>query len=77
MTCNRNKGSDVGFIVMPHDSSVFSRFYNPRIDSWHEHFMFNDSDLITILPLSPIGEVTVRILKFNSVECLQGAKNFA
>jgi hypothetical protein len=70
MTCNRNKGSDIGSIVMPFNGGVFSRFFNPRTDLWYEHFTFNDSDLITILPLSPIGEVTIRILRFNSVECL-------
>lgn len=70
MTCNRNKGSDVGSIVMPLDSGIFSRFFNPRTDLWYEHFSLNNSNAITIVPLSHIGEVTTRILRFNNAECL-------
>ncbi|HEY9748767.1 MAG TPA: HNH endonuclease signature motif containing protein [Allocoleopsis sp.] len=70
MTCNRSKGSDIGSVVMPIDSGVFSRFFNPRHDFWSEHFALNDSDGITIVPLDNIGEVTARILEFNSAERL-------
>lgn len=70
MSCNRNKGSDVGSIVMPLNSGVFSRFFNPRTDLWHEHFALDNVDKITIIPLSDIGEVTARILGFNSIERL-------
>lgn len=62
MSCNRNKGSDVGSIVMPLERNIFSRFFNPRIDLWSEHFAIDNSDKITIVPLNDIGEVTVRIL---------------
>jgi HNH endonuclease len=67
-TCNRSKGSDVGSIVMPLDSGVFSRFFNPSSDRWCDHFALDDE--ITIVPLSNIGEVTARILDFNSSERL-------
>jgi hypothetical protein len=67
-TCNRSKGSDVGSIVMPLDSGMFSRFFNPRSDRWCDHFALDDE--ITIVPLSNIGEVTARILDFNSSERL-------
>ncbi|KJH72663.1 HNH endonuclease [Aliterella atlantica] len=70
MSCNRNKGSDVGSIVMPLARNIFSRFFNPRIDLWSEHFVLDNSDKITIVPLNDIGEVTVRILGFNSIERL-------
>lgn len=70
MSCNRNKGSDVGSIVMPLARNIFSRFFNPRIDLWSEHFLLDSSDKITIVPLNDIGEVTVRILGFNSIERL-------
>ncbi len=69
-TCNRNKGSDVGSIVLPLNSGVFSRFFNPRIDLWREHFRLDDADGIRIVALSSIGEVTARILKFNDTERL-------
>lgn len=69
-SCNRSKGSDVGSIVMPLSSGIFSRFFNPRKDLWHEHFRLDDSDGISIIPLSSIGEVTARILGFNNTERL-------
>jgi hypothetical protein len=68
--CNRNKGSDVGSIVLPLSSGVFSRFFNPRIDEWLEHFALDEVDGVTIKPLTQIGEVTARILVFNSSERL-------
>ncbi len=69
-TCNRNKGSDVGSIVMPLSSGIFSRFFNPRTDSWNQHFTLSPMDGITIVALSNIGEVTIRILDFNCTERL-------
>jgi HNH endonuclease len=66
MNCNRNKGSDIGSILMPLERGIFMRFFNPRSDLWREHFQLNDLDLITIEPISEIGEVTARILGFNS-----------
>lgn len=64
--CNRNKGSDLGSIYWPTGQLV--RFFNPRIDRWADHFV---SDGTTIRPLTEIGEVTARILGFNSDESLQ------
>ena len=57
--CNRAKGSDVGSIA---SSGEFTRFFNPRVDRWLDHFRFEGA---TIHPLTPIGEVTARILGFN------------
>ena len=64
--CNRNKGSDLGSIYGP--SGQLVRFFNPRIDHWAAHFALHDS---LIHPLTAIGEVTARILDFNSEERLQ------
>jgi hypothetical protein len=61
--CNRYKGTDIGSIYM----GEFIRFFNPRIDNWHEHFEM-DLPTATIQPLSPIGEVTATILGFNQVD---------
>jgi HNH endonuclease len=58
--CNRYKGSDIGSIIW--ETQEFVRFYNPRRDRWGDHFQLRDS---TIYPISPIGEVTARILGFN------------
>lgn len=57
--CNRHKGTDVGSIS---ESGKFTRFFNPRIDRWTEHFRLFG---VHIQPLSVIGEVTARILRFN------------
>ncbi len=61
--CNRNKGSDLGSIYWPTEQLV--RFFNPRTDRWAEHFAMDEA---TIKPLTDIGEVTARILGFNSNE---------
>jgi hypothetical protein len=60
--CNRQKGSDVGTILA--DGS-FSRFFNPRTDSWAAHFRLAGA---VIEPLTPVGEATARILRFNDAE---------
>ena len=62
-SCNRNKGSDIGSIVW--QSGEFVRFFNPRVDYWNKHFKLK---VIEIVPLTEIGEVTVRILDFNHAE---------
>ena len=59
--CNRHKGSDVGSIIR--ETGMFSRFYDPRIDLWSDHFRLIGS---TIDPLTEVGEVTARILEFNT-----------
>jgi hypothetical protein len=64
--CNRNKGSDLGSIYWP--SGQLVRFFNPRADHWADHFVLHGA---FIHPLTAIGEVTARILDFNSEERLQ------
>jgi hypothetical protein len=58
--CNRQKGSDIGSIER--GTGEFSRFFNPRIDRWGEHFRLEET---MIQPQTRIGEVTARILGFN------------
>lgn len=60
--CNRHKGSDIGSIS---GAGEFSRFFNPRTDKWAEHFRLDEA---IIQPLTVIGEVTARILRFNHSE---------
>ena len=63
--CNRNKGSDIGSIVW--ETQRFCRFFNPRVDQWRDHFGLEG---ISITALTPIGEVTARILDFNHIDRL-------
>jgi hypothetical protein len=65
LVCNRYKGSDLGSILEP--SGDLIRFFNPRLDSWSEHFSLEG---VVIKPLTAIGQVTERIFKLNEFERL-------
>jgi len=58
--CNNSKGTDIASID-PRTRGIV-RLFNPRTDRWSEHFRVEGSE---ILSLTPIGEVTARILGFN------------
>jgi hypothetical protein len=58
--CNRAKGADVGSVSGA--AQRFVRLFNPRIDRWHDHFRLEGAK---IEPLTDIGEVTARLLRFN------------
>lgn len=59
--CNRAKGSDIASID-PQTKQVV-RLYSPRQDDWKSHFKLADDG--RIIGLSPIGRVTVALLKMN------------
>ncbi len=63
--CNRHKGTDVGSINK--ESNRLTRFFNPRKDRWEKHFQMDGP---VIIPLTAIGEVTVRLFGFNDQERL-------
>ena len=63
--CNRAKGSDIGSMIQ--ETGVYARFFHPRLDHWAEHFRL---DGVAVGALSDIGEVTGRILAFNTGERL-------
>lgn len=58
--CNRAKGSDIGSFAL--GTGEFTRFFNPRVDRWNEHFSLQN---VYIQPRTAIGEATARILRFN------------
>jgi len=60
--CNNNKGYDIGGMLA---DGTLSRFFNPRIDYWPDHFEVSDG---LIFPKSAIAEVTVRLFQFNAPE---------
>lgn len=66
-TCSHNKGSDIAS-VMP-GTTTLVRLFHPRTDRWAEHFRLGD-DGIALVPLTPIGEATARILGFNEADRL-------
>lgn len=59
--CNRNKGSDIGSILLP--SRKFTRFFNPREDMWPHHFRLEGP---IIKPIMSIAKATAQILGFNN-----------
>ncbi len=45
-------------------SQTTATFYNPRKDSWSEHFVWNE-DFIEIIGKTAKGRVTIKVLKLN------------
>jgi hypothetical protein len=61
--CNANKGTDIGTVLG--DDDVLVPFFHPRKHDWFEHFKPDGGE---ILPRTPIGEATIKILNFNDLE---------
>ncbi len=64
--CNRFKGSDIASLDPV--SRKLSRLFNPRTDVWSEHFQLEGG---RVIPLTPIGRATERLLKFNLPERIE------
>jgi HNH endonuclease len=60
--CNRYKGTDIASRDL---SGRTIRFFDPRQDSWDEHFELHGP---VIQPLTAVGEVTARMLRLNAAE---------
>ncbi len=60
MECNRYKGTD--FASFDPETEEIVRLFHPRQDRWQDHFRFEDA---RIIPVSPVGEVTVFVLALN------------
>lgn len=59
--CNLNKGSDIATFL--DDDQVPIRFFNPRKDTWDDHFETEISGYLLAKTL--IGKSTIKILGFN------------
>ncbi len=64
--CNLSKGSDIATFL--EDPSTPIRFFNPRIDNWHDHFLIDETGLLE--SKTNIGEATVKILDLNHPESI-------
>lgn len=62
--CNKHKGSDIAS-VDPETGKIVA-LYNPRLNSWEEHFHLEENG--NIQPLTDIGRVTSQLLRFNTPE---------
>ena len=61
--CNNHKGSDLTTFLDDYDDIV--RLFNPRIHDWNVHFQTINGEII---PLTRIGQATLKILHFNQVD---------
>jgi len=61
--CNRYKGSDVAAIDSRTGEAI--RLFHPRMQRWPDHFRIFGG---LIEPMTPEGEVTARLLRFNQAE---------
>jgi hypothetical protein len=61
--CNRFKGSDLGSIDP--ETQQLTPFFHPRLQQWSDHFRQEGG---IIIPLTPEGRVTAKVLQFNLSE---------
>ena len=60
--CNRAKGTDIATLLP--NTGQLCRLFHPRTDVWAHDFAL-DAAGVTILPLSEVGDATVRLLSLN------------
>ena len=59
--CNRNKGPNMA--TLDPKTGELTRFFNPRRQLWHEHFILENG---SIRGLTPEGRATIAIFKFGN-----------
>lgn len=65
--CNKYKGTDLSSIDP--DTDQIERLFHPRNDQWNDHFSLVEDGHIA--PVSPVGRVTVFLLRLNRPECVE------
>ena len=60
--CNRQKSDRLTAVDL--ESGIEVPLFNPRSDSWNQHFIWS-KDTLSIIGLTPIGRATVTALDFN------------
>ena len=60
LPCNRYKGSDQ--TAIDPETQQLVPLFNPRVQSWADHFMLMDA---RIIGLTPMGRATVSLLRLN------------
>lgn len=63
LRCNRYKGPNVG--SFDPFTGLLVPLFNPRMQTWASHFTWDGA---TLLPLTPEGRVTVRLLRLNDTD---------
>ena len=67
MLCNKYKGSDLSSIDP--ETGEIVRLFHPRNDEWDDHFTLLPLGLID--PQTPVGRVTISLLRLNRPECVE------
>jgi 5-methylcytosine-specific restriction endonuclease McrA len=62
-SCNNNKGSDIGTMLLP--KKIFIRLFNPRIDNWDDNFELDNG---VIYAQTNIAKATIKLLKMNEID---------
>lgn len=63
--CNDHKGTDLG--SLDPETAILTPFFHPRRQEWSAHFQMEGA---RIIPLTPEGRVTMKILRFNDPDRL-------
>lgn len=63
--CNDYKGTDLG--SLDPETDILTPFFHPRRQEWSAHFRMQGP---LIIPLTPEGRVTMKILRFNDPDRL-------
>ena len=66
-SCNQRKGPNIAAYLPGTETLI--RLFHPRRDVWAKHFKLTEQGLI--VPKSPIGEATIRILSMNLSERIE------
>lgn len=59
--CNLHKGTNL--VTIDHETNDQVQLFNPRTDSWDEHFSLVSAEIVGT---SPTGRATARLLQMNS-----------
>ncbi|MDQ1301011.1 MAG: hypothetical protein QG637_932 [Chloroflexota bacterium] len=63
--CNRHKGANIA--SLDPTTGRLTPLFNPRTQVWEDHFALTGA---RIIPLTPAGRVTVRLLRLNDTQRL-------
>ena len=63
-SCNQRKGPNIAAYLPGTETLI--RLFHPRRDVWTNHFRLSEQG--RIVPESPVGEATIRILSMNLLE---------
>jgi hypothetical protein len=67
LDCNRFKGSDVASVLWDGEEPTIVPLFDPRIQNWEHHFLY-DPESGFIEGLTPVGYVTIALLRWNELE---------